>query len=109
MEEENFPHQDYSALGKKIMSIHFNKKSEISSFSVNDLNNFVGADRKLVINDSNSFWVHDILLIKHSKYFAELLGTNEKNPQKKRKLELMEQILLKLILMFLILNIFLIY
>lgn len=88
MEEENFPPQDYSALGKKIMSIHFNKKSEISSFSVNDLNNFVGADRKLVINDSNSFWVHDILLIKHSKYFAELLGTNEKKPTKEEKVRI---------------------
>jgi hypothetical protein len=33
------------------------------------LNNYVGADRKLVVNDSYEFWVHDAALVRNSKFF----------------------------------------
>ena len=33
------------------------------------MNNYIGADRKLIINDTYEFWVHDIALIKVSNYF----------------------------------------
>lgn len=36
------------------------------------MNNYIGSDRKLIINDSNEFWVHDIILTKNSTYFYQL-------------------------------------
>ena len=64
-----------SELGKKIFTQRFDEKTDISSFSINDLNNYIGASRKLIINNSQEFWVHDSLLIQHSKYFDNLLNT----------------------------------
>lgn len=46
---------------------------------MNDLNNFCGADRKLVINDTYEFWVHDAALISNSNYFKEILYGNKKS------------------------------
>jgi len=64
-----------SELGKKIFTQRFDEKTDISSFSINDLNNYIGASRKLIINNSQEFWVHDFLLIQHSKYFDNLFNT----------------------------------
>ena len=64
-----------SELGKKIFTQRFDEKTDISSFSINDLNNYIGASRKLIINNSQEFWVHDSLLIQHSKYFDNLFNT----------------------------------
>jgi len=46
---------------------------------LNDLNNFCGADRKLIINDTYEFWVHDAALILNSNYFKEILFGNKKS------------------------------
>lgn len=73
---------DYSILGKKILSMKFEKKPNEYQFTINDLNNYVGADRKLVINDTYEFWVHDAALIKESKYFHQIFLTGEKKPTK---------------------------
>jgi hypothetical protein len=69
---------DLSELGKKIFNSNSSiKKKDISEFSLSDLNNYIGADRKLIINNSQEFWIHDILLIKNSEYFDKLLNKNE--------------------------------
>ena len=72
---------DLSELGKKIFNSN-HKKKDISEFSLSDLNNYIGADRKLIINNSQEFWIHDILLIKNSEYFDKLLNKNEISPEK---------------------------
>ena len=68
---------DLSELGKKIFNSNCVKKKDISEFSLSDLNNYIGADRKLIINNSQEFWIHDILLIKNSEYFDKLLNKKE--------------------------------
>ena len=68
---------DLSELGKKIFSSNNTKKKDINEFSLSDLNNYIGADRKLIINNSQEFWIHDILLINNSEYFNKLLNKNE--------------------------------
>ena len=85
MEEKNIKQGDYSNIAKIIMSSNNNIKTDMSSFSINDLNNFVGSNRKLVINEGNEFWVHDTLLIKNSKYFGQLFDTKERQPTKEEK------------------------
>jgi len=50
------------------------------NFTLNDLNNYCGADRKLIINDSYEFWIHDIALTKTSNYFKKIL-TNKNSLQ----------------------------
>lgn len=35
------------------------------------MNNYIGADRKIVVNDTYEFWVHDAVLIKNSKFFKQ--------------------------------------
>lgn len=43
------------------------------NFCLNDFNNFEGSSRKLVVNNSLEFWVHDELLIKKSLFFKIIL------------------------------------
>jgi hypothetical protein len=47
-------------------------------YSINDLNNYVGSDRKVVVNDNQEYWVHDGALIKNSKYFKDNLSGDKK-------------------------------
>ena len=79
---------DLSELGKRILNSNQGKKKEISEFTLSDLNNFIGADRKLIINNSQEFWIHDILLIKNSEYFNKLLNTKEILPEKTEEINL---------------------
>ena len=73
---------DISLLSKiGIDSIEINKK-DIENYSINDLNNCIGADRKLVINNKEEFWVHDDILTYNSQYFLKLLITKEICPLK---------------------------
>lgn len=61
-------------LGRKMWK-KAEKRGPEYEFTITDLNNSVGADRKIVINDTFEFWVHDAILIKHSRFFQEnLLG-----------------------------------
>ncbi len=46
-------------------------------WSMKDFNNVIEADRKLVINKSNEFWVHDDVLSFYSDFFADLLSKPE--------------------------------
>ena len=39
--------------GKKIFNSNNTKKKDISEFTLSDLNNYIGADRKLIINNSH--------------------------------------------------------
>ena len=48
-------------------------------FSIKDLNNFVGSDRKLVINDNQEFWVLHAVLTKNSKFFKDNLSGEKKH------------------------------
>ena len=66
---------------KSIISgkIRGDNKNTDYEYSVNDLNNFVGSDRKLVINDNQEFWVHDQILMKNSKFFKDNLSGEKKN------------------------------
>ena len=73
---------DLSELGKKIFSSNYQKKKDISEFTLSDLNNYIGADRKLIINGINEFWIHDLILIHNSTYFYKLLYTKEIKPEK---------------------------
>ena len=73
---------DLSELGKKVFNLNYQKKKDISEFTLSDLNNYIGADRKLIINDTNEFWIHDIILINNSTFFNKLLNTKEINPLK---------------------------
>ena len=73
---------DLSELGKKVFNLNYQKKKDISEFTLSDLNNYIGADRKLIINDTNEFWIHDIILINNSTFFNRLLNTKEINPLK---------------------------
>ena len=73
---------DLSELGKKIFNSNFQKKKDISEFTLSDLNNYIGADRKLIINEINEFWIHDIILIHNSSFFNKLLNTKEIKPTK---------------------------
>ena len=41
---------DLSELGKKVFNLNYQKKKDISEFTLSDLNNYIGADRKLIIN-----------------------------------------------------------
>ena len=43
-------------------------------WSIYDINNMEGADRKLCINEVMEFWVHDEVLAQNSGYFRELFG-----------------------------------
>ena len=79
---------DLSELGKRILNSNQGKEKEISEFTLSDLNNFIGADRKLIINNSQEFWIHDILLQKNSEYFDKLLNKKEILPQKEEEIEL---------------------
>ena len=79
---------DLSELGKKIFSSNNSKKKDISEFTLSDLNNYIGADRKLIINNSQEFWIHDALLIKNSEYFDKLLNTKEILPEKTEEINL---------------------
>ena len=73
---------DLSELGKKIFNSSIDKKKDISEFTLSDLNNYIGADRKIIINNSQELWIHDILLIKNSEYFNKLLNKKEIFPEK---------------------------
>ena len=73
---------DLSELGKRVFNLNYQKKKDISEFTLSDLNNYIGADRKLIINDTNEFWIHDIILINNSSFFNKLLNTKEINPLK---------------------------
>ena len=73
---------DLSDLGKKIFNSNYQKKTDISEFTLSDLNNYIGADRKLIINETNEFWIHDIILIHNSTFFYKLLYTKEIKPIK---------------------------
>jgi len=80
---------ELSELGKKIFSNSiYQKKKDISEFTLSDLNNFLGADRKLVINDINEFWIHDKILIYNSSFFYKLLQTKEIKPIKSEEINL---------------------
>ena len=79
---------DLSELGKRIFNSNQGKRKEISEFTLSDLNNFIGADRKLIINNSQEFWIHDILLIKNSEYFNKLLNTKEILPEKTEEINM---------------------
>jgi len=76
---------DLSELGKRVFNLNYQKKKDISEFTLSDLNNYIGADRKLIINDTNEFWIHDIILINNSTFFNKLLNTKEINPLKTEK------------------------
>lgn len=78
---------DYSSLGKQILIKKNETKSDLNSFTINDLNNYVGANRKLVINDTYEFWVHDAILIENSKYFGQLFK-GKKLPTREEKIKL---------------------
>lgn len=43
-------------------------------WSMKDFNNVIEADRKLIVNKSQEYFVHDEVLVTYSDYFAELLG-----------------------------------
>jgi hypothetical protein len=75
-----------SELGKKIFTQRFNEKTDISQFSINDLNNFIGASRKLIINNSQEFWVHDSILIQYSKYFDNLFNKKTIKSEKEEEI-----------------------
>ena len=79
---------DLSELGKKIFNSNYQRKKEISEFTLSDLNNYIGADRKLIINDKNEFWVHDIILIHNSTFFNKLLNTKEIKPEKSDEIKI---------------------
>lgn len=70
---------ELSNLGKLIIA---NKpeqiKADIKDYNISDLNNFIGSNRKLIINDREEYWVHDIVLKENSKFFQEILT---KSPQ----------------------------
>jgi hypothetical protein len=84
-----------SELGKKIFTQRFNEKTDISQFSINDLNNFIGASRKLIINNSQEFWVHDSLLIQYSKYFDNLFNKKTIKSQKEEEIIIEENKIIK--------------
>ena len=79
---------DLSELGKKIFNSNYEKKKDISEFSSSDLNNYIGADRKLIINNTQEFWIHDLLLIKNSQYFDKLLNKKEIIPEKEEEVNI---------------------
>jgi hypothetical protein len=84
-----------SELGKKILTQRFDEKTDISSFSISDLNNFIGASRKLIINNSQEFWVHDSLLIQYSKYFDDLFNKKTIKSQKEKEIIMEENKIIK--------------
>jgi len=49
-------------------------KMKSTWWSMKDFNNCIEADRKLVINNTLEFWIHDEVLSTYSDYFADLLG-----------------------------------
>lgn len=53
------------------------------------MNNYIGSDRKLIINDTNEFWVHDSLLTKNSKFFYQLF-TNKIKATKEEDVKMNE-------------------
>ena len=53
-------------------------------YSINDLNNYVGSDRKIVVNDNQEYWVHDGALLKNSKFFKDNLSGENKNIKEER-------------------------
>ena len=73
---ESSPKKDKTIINQKIRG---DTKSVDYEYSINDLNNFVGSDRKLVINDNQEFWVHDAILNKNSKFFKDNLSGEKKN------------------------------
>jgi hypothetical protein len=84
-----------SELGKKILTQRFDEKTDISSFSISDLNNFIGASRKLIINNSQEFWVHDSLLIQYSKYFDDLFNKKTIKSEKEEEIIIEENKIIK--------------
>ena len=67
---ESSPKKEKTIINQRIRG---DTKTSDYQYSINDLNNFVGSDRKLVINDNQGFWVHDAILIKNSKFFKDNL------------------------------------
>ena len=66
--------------------IRGDSKNADYEYSINDLNNYVGSDRKVVINDNQEYWVHDGALIKNSKFFKDNL-TGDKKQIKEEKIK----------------------
>lgn len=81
-ESLSFYKGDLSDLGKKVFNSSYSKKKELRDYNLSDLNNYLGSDRKLIINDTNEFWVHDLVLISNSNYFKNLLQLGTIHPQK---------------------------
>ena len=52
-------------------------KVKVIWWSMKDFNNVVEADRKLVVNKSLEFWMHDEVVSAYSDFFAELLPSTE--------------------------------
>jgi hypothetical protein len=50
-----------------------------TDFSICDFNNCTTADRKLIINNSLEFWVHDSLLINSSSFFEDIFSEKQNN------------------------------
>ena len=86
---------DLSELGKKVFNSNYQKKKDISEFNLSDLNNYIGADRKLIINGTNEFWIHDIILINNSSFFYKLLITKEIKPIKTEEVNIEGNIITK--------------
>jgi hypothetical protein len=58
-----------------VISEHNNIKNY--EWSIRDINNVETADRKLIINKKQNFWVHDDALTSNSDYFCELFDNNQ--------------------------------
>ena len=79
---------ELSDLGKKVISTNRLKKTKLEDFSINDINNFISSDRKLVINDTYEFWVHDIILKANSNYFNDIFSKKKKKITKEEEINL---------------------
>lgn len=85
-----------STLGKKVLNTNSSSKKNTSKeYSLSDVNNFIGSDRKLIVNDSYEFWVHDAVLIRSSNYFKELLETKTKSPTKEEECKMGDNTIIK--------------
>lgn len=51
-------------------------------YSINDFNNYLRSNRKLIINDNSEYWVHDSLLIQSSELFNLLFNKEIKETEK---------------------------
>ena len=81
-------YNELSDLGKKVISTNRLKKTKLEDFSINDINNFISSDRKLVINDTYEFWVHDIILKANSNYFNDIFSKKKKKITKEEEINL---------------------